>query len=142
MLKTITKGVGMKKALFIVSLLLLQVGFLAYTVSAGDCSGNYTVLRNYQPGHGGPCKMLGLDSHQGVCQAGYAYETLCDDTSGGRYKTCQGPRACNSNSVTQPSQPAQPAQPQPNCTSWDYSANRPCPTGYINRDCSGGCGKI
>jgi hypothetical protein len=124
----------MKKKLLIVSLLLLPMGLLASAAFAADCSGGYQVLSNYQPGQGGPCKMLGLDTHKGVCQSGYAYETLCDDASGGRYRTCQGPGKCNSggNNNSQPN----------NCTSWDYSANRPCKAGYINRDCSGGCGKI
>jgi len=125
----------MRKALFIVSLLLLQVGFLAYTVSAADCSGSYKVYPDYQPGYGGPCKMLGLDAHKGVCRPGYSHETLCDDTSGGRYRTCQGSVKCggggNNNNVA----------PNTGCN-WDFNTGKACPSGYFNYDCSGGCGKI
>jgi hypothetical protein len=30
--------------------------------------------------------------------------------------------------------------PPSDCTTWDYSANAPCPSGILNCDCSGGCG--
>ena len=99
-----------------------------------DCSGGWKQMPNYKSGQGGPCKMLGLDSHVGVCQPGQQFETLCDDAKGGKYRTCQGPRRCdggNSN-VAPPTNSA-------NCSSWDYKRNRPCPNGYVNNDCYGDC---
>lgn len=63
--------------------------------AAHDCPGNFSVLRGYRPGSGGVCAQLGLNTHAGTCLPGQAYETLCDDANGGRYKTCQGPRRCD-----------------------------------------------
>ncbi|MDR3088969.1 MAG: hypothetical protein LBU39_04030 [Desulfobulbaceae bacterium] len=140
-----------------------------------DCPGGFQVMRGYR-GQGGICAQMGLNSRVGTCLPGQAYEILCDDASGGRYKTCQGPRRCdgrggydgrggpgfapgrgNGNNDYQsgggygrPQRPGgqwngggRPAMPTPgfsgNCTSWDFSANRPCPPGRVNRDCRGGC---
>lgn len=105
---------------------------------AGDCGGSYKTIPNYNKSRmGSPCKYLGLDSHRGTCQQGQAYETLCDDASGGRYKTCQGLRSCYA--TQQPQQLAPPATNQLPCTAWDYNYNQPCPAGFYNRDCRGGC---
>lgn len=117
-----------KQFLFVVSLLAFT-----FTAQAGDCPGQWQVLPNHYAGQGAPCRVLGLDSHRGICQPGNTYETLCDDAREGRYKTCQGPRVCNTYGHT----PA-PA-PQHDCSTWDFKANRPCPPGTINSDCRGGC---
>ena len=106
--------------------------FSALPVYSSDCSGGWNVLPNYQPGLGGPCKLLGLDTNRGVCQPGYAYETLCDDASNGRYRTCQGPRRCSGGYDQGPPQNV-------DCRYWDYKRNRPCPSGRVNNDCRGDC---
>ena len=124
----------MKTKLFGLTIGLLQLFFFAFSAQGDDCPGPWNVLPNYNPNQGAPCQILGLHSRHGVCQPGYAFETLCDDASNGRYKICQGPRRCNQKQVV----PA--PQPQFDCTSWDYEHNRPCPPGYINRDCRGDCG--
>lgn len=97
---------------------------------AADCSGPWQVLRN--TGGQSPCRALGLDSQRGTCRPGDAYETLCDSTTKGRYRICQGPTPCGR-------QPHQRRGAQ-DCTRWDYDSNRPCPPGYFNHDCRGGCG--
>lgn len=102
---------------------------------AGDCAGGFKVIPNYDKGRmGSPCKYFGLDSHRGTCLPGQAYETLCDDASGGRYKTCRGPQSCSAAPTPLPQQ----SNTVP-CSAWDYNYNQPCPPGYINRDCRGGC---
>ena len=107
--------------------------FLLFTsvAYAADCppTAPWSKIPNYKQSMGTPCRALGLDTHNGVCQPGQAYETLCDDTKGGRYKTCQGRNRCGGNQVA-------PAQ---NCKNWDYNYNRPCPQGFVNFDCQGGC---
>ena len=114
---------------------------LAGVVRADDCPGPWRVLPNYHPSQGAPCQILGLNSRMGVCLPGYAYETLCDDASNGRYKTCQGPRSCVAQVQPAPPPPRPVPPPRPaDCTGWDYDHNRPCPPGYINRDCRGDCG--
>lgn len=136
----------MKKILS--GLVALSAALLLHSLpaTANDCPGGWRVMPNYQPGSGGPCQLLGLNSRAGVCQPGYEYETLCDDASGGRYKTCQGPRRCSGGNsggygggwggggYNQPGPP-----PNGQCTSWDYKRNRPCPSGYVNNDCIGTC---
>ncbi len=119
--------------------ILLVAVFLAVPFSAqagGDCQGQWMVLPNHYGGQGAPCRVLGLDSHRGTCQPGNTYETLCDDTSGNRYKTCQGPRVCNSYGQ------APPPVPQHDCSTWDFQANRPCAPGTVNRDCRSGCQSV
>ncbi len=150
-------------------LLITSIVPFSFAAQAEDCPGQWMVLPNHYAGQGAPCRILGLDSHRGVCQPGNIYETLCDDTSNNRYKTCQGPRVCNSYGATPPPAPQydcttwdfeanRPCAPgtinsdcrsgcqsivqQNNCTSWDYQYNRPCPPGFINRDCHGNCGPI
>lgn len=117
-------------------LCLIHIFSLSHTVQGADCPGNdWQTIPNYSPGHGGPCQILGLNSQEGVCQPGYAFETLCDDIADGKYKTCQGPRPCNGHS-----RPAASPYPQQNdCRFWDYYYNQPCPYGFINYDCRGGC---
>jgi hypothetical protein len=86
---------------------------------AADCAG---------PWQKGPtCQKLGLDTHRGTCLPGEAYETLCDDSPEG-YRICQGPRRCTSDAVG-----------GNDCRQWDFAYNRPCPEGYVNYDCQGGC---
>ncbi len=159
----------MKSEKFMQLLLVMTILFFSFSVQAGDCPGQWQVLPNHYGGHGAPCRTLGLDSHRGVCQPGNTYETLCDDTTNNRYKTCQGARVCNTYGNTPPPAPQhdcttwdfeanRPCPPgavnsdcrsgcqsvaqQNNCTSWDYQHNRPCPPGYINRDCHGNCGPM
>ena len=125
----------MKKIVLGFTMCFVQIFLLCFTVQGSDCPGhNWQVIPNYSKGKGGPCQILGLNSHQGVCQPGQVFETLCDDIAGGKYKTCQGPRPCNG------SQQVAPPRPQQNdCTHWDYSYNQPCPPGYRNHDCRGNC---
>ena len=76
---------------------LLVAGGLAIALpvfAAHDCPGNFSVMPGYRGG-GGVCAQMGLNSRAGTCLPGQAYEILCDDASGGRYKTCQGPRRCD-----------------------------------------------
>ncbi|RWX46847.1 hypothetical protein VU01_11504 [Candidatus Electrothrix marina] len=104
--------------------IVTAAGFLffclvSYTASAApDCPGA-------KYAGSGTCQSAGLDTHKGVCEPGQLYETLCDDDSRG-YKTCSGPKKCQ-NSTN-------------DCIYWDFSAGKPCPSGYINPDCKGGCG--
>ena len=114
-------------------LVVMSVVFFSFQAQAADCLGQWQVLPSHYAGRGTPCQSLGLDSHRGVCQPGNVYETLCDDTSKNRYKTCQGLRVCNSDGYPQP------PVPQFDCTTWDFEANRPCPAGYVNSDCKSGC---
>jgi len=124
----------MKRGKIFLPLLAISIVSFAFTAEAQDCLGKWHVLPTYYIGRGEPCKVLGLDSHRGVCQPGNQYETLCDDASGNRYKTCQGPKLCRSYGYFQ--------QPLYDCTSWDFEANRPCLPGFINRDCHGTCGSM
>ncbi len=123
----------MRKMILAFTICLMHISLLSLPAQGADCSGGWKVMPKYSPGHGGPCKLLGLNSRQGVCQPGYAFETLCDDSSGGRYKTCQGARPCSGSQVVAP-----PPR-QDDCTRWDYDYNQPCPPGYINHDCRGNC---
>lgn len=123
-----------KRVVFVLMILSIATGISQTVYAAMDCSGGWNVLPNYKGG-GGPCKVLGLNSRVGTCQSGHAYETLCDDTKGGRYRTCQGPRKCN---VAPPQYKTPPVKQTP-CTTWDYVYNQPCPRGYVNKDCRGGC---
>ena len=139
---------------------LFTVLLITSVSSAADCSGTWSVLPHYTPGRGGPCKILGLDSNKGTCQAGQVFETFCDDMSEGRYRTCYGTRRCKSGypgiqfcsnwdylynrpcpeGYTNPDcrDGCEPAQNK-GCNNWDFVYNRPCPEGYINYDCKGGC---
>lgn len=131
------------------SLAVLVCGLLMYSpAGAADCGGGWQVLPNYNPSSGGPCAALGLDTHRGVCQPGQRYETLCDDASGGRYKVCQGPRACYDDRGRDRGRGRggddyyrddRRSRPDDNCRGWDFIYDQPCPRGYINRDCRGGC---
>lgn len=81
---------------------LLAAGYLATAfpaLAAHDCPGNFSVMRGYRPGTGGVCAQMGLNTHAGTCLPGQPYEILCDDASGGRYKTCPGPRRCDGRGV-------------------------------------------
>ena len=93
-----------------------------------DCPGPWQQIPNFRAS-GGACRALGLDSNRGTCLPGQIYETLCDDIAVGRYKTCQGPRLCGN----------QQAPQNNNCARWDFIYNQPCPAGYVNYDCQGGC---
>ena len=124
----------MKKKLLSVLIFFLGACLCSQAANAEDCPGPWSILPNWD-GYTAPCRQLGLDTHQGVCQPGQAYETLCDDAKGGRYKICQGPRPCDTNVF-----PLPPAQNYPSCYFWDYTRNQPCPPGYINHDCRGDCG--
>jgi len=73
------------------AMLLISSAAMAF-----ECSGSWRVLPNYRPGSGGVCAALGLNTHRAVCQPGQRYATYCDDTSGGRYRTCQSNIPCSS----------------------------------------------
>jgi hypothetical protein len=125
----------MKKIVLGFTLCFVHLLLPIFTAQGADCPGNnWQVIPNYSPGNGGPCQILGLNSREGVCQPGYAFETLCDDISNGRYKTCQGPRHCESPQVIPSSYPY-----QNDCGRWDYIYNFPCPPGFLNYDCRGHC---
>lgn len=133
----------MKKSILKLAVTALVVALLNGAAYAADCPGGWQVIPGYNPGMGAPCQHLGLDSHAGTCRPGDAFETLCDDASGGRYKTCQG-RPCQGGNhgggnAGFPPPPPPPQNNQPPCSAWDYSYNQPCPPGYVNRDCRGGC---
>ena len=64
-----------------------------------QCEGSpWQRLDYYEPGSGGACKVLGLDTNKATCPLfeedsfGCGYSTYCDDASGGRYRLCRGPR--------------------------------------------------
>jgi hypothetical protein len=128
--------------------LLALGGFDA--AQAADCSGDWRVIPNYKPGSGGPCAQLGLNSNGGTCLPGERYETLCDDASEGRYRTCPGPRRCDRDdddhhdrrdrhdSYRPPYYDDRRRDNDP-CHYWDYLYNAPCPDGYYNEDCRGPC---
>ncbi len=135
---------------FLAMLTVVATGLLfASAAGAADCGGGWRVLPNYNPSSGGPCAALGLDTHRGVCLPGQRYETLCDDASGGRYRTCQGSRQCyddrggrggrDRDDDYYPGGGGGGGGYNDGCRGWDYNYNQPCPRGYINRDCRGGC---
>lgn len=108
--------------------LALILGFLAISLesyAAWDCNGPWKVMHNRKTS---PCQALGLNSRTGSCRPGDKYEMFCDDDKGGKYRVCQGTRRCTSN-----------RKQERDCTYWDYNVNRPCPSGYRNYDCYGGC---
>jgi len=131
-------------------LAMVASGILSATAAgAADCGGSWRVLPNYNPSSGGPCAAMGLDTHRGVCLPGQRYETLCDDASGGRYRTCQGSRPCyeerrgggqyHGDDYYPPHGGGGGGGYNDGCRGWDYNYDQPCPRGYINRDCRGGC---
>lgn len=124
----------MRKLSWIISSIcfVLSVFFLPAVVSADDCGGSWRTLKNYQAGSGGPCKALGLNSRSGTCRPGDNYETLCDDSKGGKYKICKGPRRCNNDQIVDD-------RTNRDCQTWDYNYDQPCPAGFHNSDCKGGC---
>ena len=131
---------------------------------AMDCPGGWRIMPGYNPSMGGACAAMGLNTRGGTCLPGQPYETLCDDASGGRYKTCQGSQPCygggggyggrgggyggrggyddgyygGGGGYRQPPPPPR-GRNLPPCSNWDYSANRPCAPGTVNTDCRGGC---
>lgn len=114
---------------FILSLMCASILCLT-TFSAAhgaDCNGPWQKIPNYKRSMGAPCQYLGLDTHRGTCRPGDAYETLCDDSPEG-YRICQGSRRCDN-----------APQGRQDCRLWDFAYNRPCPEGYVNSDCQGGC---
>ena len=105
---------------------LLSGVFFSASALANDCGGRWLTLQGYRGGSGGPCAALGLNARVGTCRPGDTHETLCDDRSGGQYKICKGPRRCG-------------AQTSSNCHNWDFNYGQPCPAGFYNYDCQGGC---
>jgi hypothetical protein len=85
----------MKKAVWSGLVVFGALLCMSSIVSAAECSGSWQVMKNYNPGAGGPCAALGLNTHQPVCQPGQRYATYCDDASGGRYRTCQSNVPCD-----------------------------------------------
>lgn len=145
----------MKKA--ICNALILTGVFLLMSSGAiaAECSGSWQVLPNYNSELGGACAALGLDTNQAVCQPGQQYATLCDDISGGRYRTCQSKTPCTQEmrdgyntgeagierkNVHQDDYREE--DQARDCTKWDFTSNRPCPAGKTNRDCQKGCDGI
>lgn len=133
-----------KKIMYFLVVLLGTLASSSLAVAA-DCSGGWQVVPNYNPSSGGPCASIGLNTHQGVCQPGQRYETLCDDASGGRYRVCQGSRECYDDRDRGRGGDdffggdRRRAPRDSDCRGWDYLYDQPCPRGYVNDDCRGGC---
>jgi hypothetical protein len=85
----------MKKAVCAALVLASTLFLMSSAAIAAECSGSWSYLPNYSPGAGGPCAIIGLNTHQAVCQPGQRYATYCDDASGGRYRTCQSNIPCS-----------------------------------------------
>ena len=130
------KGKDMKKLVGI-AVGVLALGMVA-TAQGEDCPG--TRWRN---SGGKSCRDLGLDSQRGTCIPGDEYETLCDDMQN-MIKTCRGPRRCQEEVAPRGRHREREERyrdddrRQEPCD-WDYIYNQPCPRGYINFDCAGGC---
>lgn len=145
---------------------VLLIGLWVWTgpAEAGDCKGPWQRLHGYRGGD--PCGELGLNSGEGTCRPGQQFETLCDDRKGGEYRICQGPRRCGPPPRDGESGFGQgpwdldrrrhgpeddyrrgwvPGDRHPrqrdrqDCRYWDFHYNQPCPPGYLNFDCRGGC---
>lgn len=106
-------------------LLLVLLAYARPSPAAWDCNGPWKVMRNSKTS---PRKTLGLNSRTGTCRPGDRVEVFCDDDKGGKYRTCRGSRRCYTADGK-----------GRDCTHWDYSSYRPCPEGYRNYDCYGGC---
>jgi hypothetical protein len=104
-------------------IIILSFIFIAWSAFAEDCVGT-----RWEPSNGASCISIGLNSRQGTCIRGEEYEILCDDMQG-FIKTCYGQNSC----YRRP-------EPPVDCRLWDFDRNDYCQPGYINRDCSGGCG--
>ncbi len=89
------KGKTMKKGVCTALIILATLSFMHSGATAAECSGAWRVLPHYNPGYGGACASLGLNTHQAVCQPGQRYATYCDDASGGRYRVCQSNVPCS-----------------------------------------------
>lgn len=125
------------------SLIVLVCGlFASFPANAADCSGSWIPTPpGYRPGSGGICIFLGLNSHAGTCQPGQEYETLCDDSPQG-YRICRGPQRCfeeRGRGGDDSFGGGRRRSRDSNCRGWDYLYDQPCPRGYINDDCRGGC---
>lgn len=147
----------MKKAICNLLILTGALLFMSSGAIAAECSGAWQVLPNHTIGLDGACKILGLDTNQAVCQPGQQYATYCDDTTGGRYRTCQSNVPCNqerSNALNngelkndrrsdhRDDYREDKGDQARDCTKWDFTTNRPCPEGKTNRDCQKGCDGI
>ena len=99
--------------------------------NAADCTGGWKTIPEHDRTNRAPCEILGLDTHKGTCQPGQQYETLCDDASDWRYRTCQGPKPCRALRSS-----------SKDCKNWDFDYDQPCPRGYINTDCQGSCDSV
>jgi len=138
-------GENMKQKI-VCFLAVLVFGCFSTSLSnaATDCSGSYSPIPpGYRAGSGGVCAHLGLNTHAGVCQPGQEYETLCDDSPQG-YRTCRGPRRCFDDRDRGRGGDdfyggGRRSRPDNDCRGWDYNYDQPCPRGYINDDCRGGC---
>lgn len=85
----------MKKAVCAALVLASTLFMMSSAAIAAECSGSWRVLPIYNPGAGGPCAAIGLNTHQAVCEPGQRYATYCDDASGGRYRICQSNVVCS-----------------------------------------------
>ncbi len=128
------------------SLVVLVCGlFAASLANAADCGGSWIPTPpGYRPGSGGICAHLGLNSNAGVCQPGQEYETLCDDSPQG-YRLCNGSRRCiedrgrGRGGDDSFGGGRRRSNRDDDCRGWDFNYDQPCPRGYINDDCRGGC---
>ena len=109
---------------------ILALGVVA-TAQGEDCPGT-----RWGNSGGKSCRDLGLDSQHGTCLPGDEYETLCDDMKN-MIKTCRGPRRCQEEIAPRGRHRGNDRRQEP--CDWDYIYNQPCPRGYINLDCAGGC---
>ena len=133
------------------SLVVLACGLLTSSLAnaSSDCNGPWIPgPPGYRPGSGGICVQLGLNSRAGVCQPGQEFETLCDDSPQG-YRICRGPRRCNEDRGDRGRDRDRGRgdgdffgggrHRDNDCRNWDFIYDRPCPRGYSNDDCRGGC---
>lgn len=118
-----------KPSLPLLGAVFIILAALPSSSSGADCTGPWQKIPGYTKSMGHPCRALGLDSNRGTCRPGDAYETLCDDTTEGRYRTCQGPERCG----------ADRPEKSRRCREWDFVYDEPCPEGYVNVDCKGHC---
>lgn len=159
----------MKRTVYLSLSLAAALVLMTSAAMAAECSGSWRVLPHYVPGTGGVCAAIGLNTHQAVCRPGQRYATYCDDASGGRYRTCQSNIPCWGGrgyggrdgygggydrwdyrydrrddrrdwyDYRGDRYRDYRYRRGPDCTRWDFQANRPCPPGRINSDCRNDC---
>lgn len=138
-----------KKIMYSLAVLVCGLLMSSLAEAGWDCSGSFIPPPPGYNGRGGYCAFLGLNTNAGVCQPGQEYETLCDDAPQG-YKVCRGPRRCIEDRGRGGGDRGRGGDDffgggrgrnnrDNDCRGWDFIYDQPCPRGYINDDCRGGC---